>query len=359
MQQTQRKPETERDIEMIPVSFEANDAIPHAPLPLPKVWWKRLLSGFNSDYISRQPHGEKLKLRHHIQFSLPFIILHLGCLGVLWVGASHVAVGLAFALYWVRMFGLTSFYHRYFSHRSFKTSRFMQFVFAVWGMTCIQRGPLWWASHHRHHHQASDQPDDMHSPIQKGFLQSHIGWITDPDNLITHYDRVKDLCKFPELVWINRYDWVVPSLYGISLLALGYALSIWAPQLHTNAGQIFVWGFFVSTMVLFHGTSTINSLSHVFGSKRYDTGDTSRNNALLAIITMGEGWHNNHHKFKGCVRQGFFWWEIDMSFYLLTVMSWFGLIYDLNPVPQKAYELARQSKSSPPANPVRPVTVSR
>lgn len=268
---------------------------------------------------------------------ISFAVTHLGCLAVIWVGTSWTAVILAVALYFIRMFAITGFYHRYFSHRTFKTSRFMQAIFAIWGLTALQRGPLWWAAHHRHHHRASDQPDDVHSPLQRGFWWSHMGWVTSTPNMPTRYERVPDLAKFPELRFLNRFDWLVPLIMAATLYVAGDWLQAAYPQLGTSGPQLLVWGFFISSVLLFHGTFTINSLAHQWGTRRYDTPDGSRNNLFLALITMGEGWHNNHHQYKASVRQGFFWWEIDITYYLLCVMSWFGLIYDLKPVPDSVY----------------------
>lgn len=276
----------------------------------------------------------------------PFIFLHLGCLAVIWVGFSWFAAAAAVVLYAIRMFAITAFYHRYFSHRAYKTSRFMQFVFAVIGNTAMQRGALWWAANHRHHHQHSDEEVDVHSPKQHGFLWSHIGWITSPRNFPTNYDRIKDFAKNPELVFLNRHDMVIPLIYGALLWLVGWLLEMYVPSLGTTGGQLFVYGFFISTVALMHGTFFINSLAHVFGGRRFKTTDTSRNSLLLALITLGEGWHNNHHHYMHSARQGFYWWEVDFSFYAIKMLSWMGLVWDVRPVPAKIYEEARiQAKS--------------
>jgi len=235
----------------------------------------------------------------------PFVLLHLSCLLVFVVGWSWTAVGVALALYVLRMFAITGFYHRYFSHRAFKTNRFWQFLFAVAGNASAQRGPLWWAAHHRHHHRFADQEADIHSPSLHGFLWSHVDWITSRRNFPTRKPYVEDWLKFPELVWINRFDTVIPFILALSLFALGEMLAKTQRQLNTDGGQMFVWGFLISTVALFHGTFTINSLDHMIGNRRYDTPDTSRNNAVLALITWGEGWHNNHHHYAISARQGF------------------------------------------------------
>ena len=259
--------------------------------------------------------------------------MHVGCLAVIWVGVSRAALGVAIALYAIRMFAITAFYHRYFSHRTFRTSRPVQFLFALIAASSVQRGPLWWAAHHRNHHRHADTLGDPHSPTRSGFLRSHVGWFLTPRNFLTDLARVPDFASFPELRWLDRYDIVVPAALAIGLFALGTLLDRTAPALGTNGAQMLVWGFLVSTVVLFHATFTINSLAHRFGSRRYATRDDSRNNPLLALITFGEGWHNNHHFFPGSARQGFHWWEIDLTWYLLNALAAFGLVRDMKPVP--------------------------
>lgn len=275
---------------------------------------------------------------------IPFIILHAGCFGVIWVGASAFAVWAAVALYVVRMFAVTGIYHRYFSHKTYSTSRIGQFLLALWGATTVQRGALWWAYHHRHHHQHSDDPEDAHSPHVHGFLWSHIGWITSRRNFPTDYSKVKDLAKFPELVWLNRFDTVVPFLFALGMFGLGMLLERYAPGLGTNGWQMLVWGFFISTTALFHGTSCINSMAHLMGRRRFNTSDDSRNSFILAIICLGEGWHNNHHRYQSSTRNGFYWWEIDLTYYGLKMLSWTGLIWGLKPVPKSVLEEAEREE---------------
>ena len=265
--------------------------------------------------------------------TLPFILMHAACLFVFVVGVSPVALLVCAALYFIRMFAITGFYHRYFSHKSFKTSRVGQFVFGVLGSSAVQRGPIWWAAHHRDHHQYSDKPEDAHSPIQHGFVRAHMSWFLSKKGFAPDLKRVRDLMKFAELRWLDRFDVVVPVLLAVGVFFLGVALQKFAPGLHTNGWQMLVWGFFVSTVLCSHGTYTINSLSHVFGKQRYKTGDSSRNNWFLALITLGEGWHNNHHHYPSSTRQGFYWWEVDITYYMLKVMSWLGIVWDLKPVP--------------------------
>ena len=258
---------------------------------------------------------------------LPFVGVHAMCLGVIWVGWSWTAVGVAAGLYAVRMFAITAFYHRYFSHRTYVTSRAWQFVFALLGASAAQRGPLWWAAHHRKHHRHSDTTDDVHSPRQHGFWWAHMGWITAPGNFPTDLSQVPDLAKYPELRLLDRYDVVVPAALAGGLL--------WA-----GGWQLLIWGFFVSTVVLFHCTCFINSLAHQLGRRRYPTTDDSRNSLLLALICFGEGWHNNHHWYPGAARQGFRWWEIDLTYYGLWVLERFRIVRNLRPVPERVLRAA-------------------
>ncbi|NET57839.1 MAG: acyl-CoA desaturase [Symploca sp. SIO2E6] len=283
--------------------------------------------------------------------TLPFVIIHLLCLTVFWVGFSPIALISAVVLYAVRMFAITGFYHRYFSHRTFRTTRFWQFIFALLGNSAAQRGPLWWASYHRLHHKHSDTSADSHSPKVHGFWWSHLGWITTRSTFNTPIEEVKDLAKFPELRFLDRFPSLVPLLLAIIIYLLGWILNQGFPSLGTNGLQLLVWGFLISTVVLYHSTFMINSLAHVWGTRRYATNDDSRNNFFLALITFGEGWHNNHHTFPQSVRQGLFWWEIDITYYVLKLMSWLGIISDLKYVqPQRvrSYKLLDANIKSNP-----------
>jgi stearoyl-CoA desaturase (delta-9 desaturase) len=273
--------------------------------------------------------------------AVPFIALHLACFAVIRVGASATAVGVALALYALRMFALTAFYHRYFAHKAFRTSRPVQFVFASIGAMCVQRGPLWWAAHHRNHHRHADTERDPHSPQHRPFLWSHMGWFLTPRAFPTDWSAIADVAKFPELRFLDRYDVFMPTLLAVSLYAFGAYLRVAHPSLGTNGPQLFVWGFCISTAALFHATFMINSLAHRFGSRRFATRDSSRNNWLLALLTFGEGWHNNHHRFPGSARQGLRWWEIDLTWYVLRLMAAAGLVRDLKPMPAWVAEAGR------------------
>ncbi len=272
---------------------------------------------------------------------LPFIGIHLACFGVFWVGISWFAVVFALGLYATRMFAITGFYHRYFSHKAFRTTRAFQFVLAVLGASAVQRGPLWWASHHRHHHINSDALEDAHSPVQHGFLWSHFGWFLANKNFATDSNRVKEFSKYFELRCLDRFDAIVPLILAIAIYMLGAWMETAYPQFNTNGLQLLIWGFAISTVLLYHATFTVNSLAHIWGKRRYATKDHSRNNLWIAIVTMGEGWHNNHHHYPGSARQGFYWWEIDFTYYGLKVLAALGLIWDLRTVPADIRELRK------------------
>lgn len=266
-----------------------------------------------------------------------FWLVHASCFLAIWVGVSPVALIVCALLYIVRMFAITGGYHRYFSHRSYKTSRPFQFFLAFLGMTAAQKGPIWWASHHRHHHKHSDTPEDIHSPIVSGIYYAHIGWVLSSQFLHTRYELVKDLLAFKELKWLEKLHILPPFLLAIGVFFFGYFLGMYYPQFGTNGLQMLVWGFFISTVLVYHGTFCINSFTHLIGKKRFNTTDSSRNNLILALITLGEGWHNNHHRYPGSEAQGMYWWEIDVSHYILKVLSWFGLVWDIRRYPERLY----------------------
>jgi stearoyl-CoA desaturase (delta-9 desaturase) len=255
--------------------------------------------------------------------SIPFFLIHLAAVvGVAVLGFSWKGLLLAVVLYYVRMFGVTAGYHRYFSHRAFRVSRLGQLLLALLATSSAQKGVLWWASHHRHHHKRSDLPGDVHSAKLQGFWWSHVGWILSTKYEGTDDGKVKDLAQYPELRWLERWHLVPPIVLGVALFLVG---GWWG----------LVWGMFVSTTLLWHGTFTINSLTHLFGRRRYATTDNSRNSFLLALVTMGEGWHNNHHYYQRSVNQGFFWWEIDPTYYVLRALAAVGLVWDLHTPPAR------------------------
>jgi stearoyl-CoA desaturase (delta-9 desaturase) len=254
--------------------------------------------------------------------SIPFIFVHLWAVWAVFHTGFHWRLAMAALIsYYVRMAGVTIAYHRYFSHRAFKTSRLFQFVLAFWAEASLQKGVLWWASNHRHHHKYSDQPEDVHSPRQRGFWYSQIGWILSDKYTVTDFDRIKDFAKYPELRWLNKYHLVPPLLMGAVVWAIwGY--------------DVFLWAGIIGTAVLWHGTFFVNSLTHLFGRRRYLTTDDSRNSFLVALITCGEGWHNNHHFYQSTANAGWHWWQIDLSYYVIKVLQTVGLIWEVRLPPK-------------------------
>ncbi|HSR68151.1 MAG TPA: acyl-CoA desaturase [Acidobacteriota bacterium] len=252
--------------------------------------------------------------------AIPFVLVHLACLGAIWTGVTWESVAIMFSFYFLRMWAITAGFHRYFSHKTFQTSRVAQFILAFLGQCAAQKGTIWWAAQHRRHHKYSDMPEDIHSPAQHGFFFSHVGWIFSKKRGKADYSRCKDLTKYPELVWLDRFQ-NLPALF-MALAALW--IGGW-PGLTV--------GFFWSTVLLYHATFCINSLAHVHGKQRYVTGDDSRNNWWLALMTMGEGWHNNHHYYQSSTAQGFRWYEVDFTYYVLKVLSWTGVVWGLRKPP--------------------------
>lgn len=284
--------------------------------------------------------GEKCVLMNKIIFTL----IHLGCFCALWSGVSAVAVAACLGFYLVRMFAITAGYHRYFSHRSYKTSRWFQFLLAVTGASAAQRGPLWWAANHRHHHMFSDTEHDLHSPGLKGIWWAHAGWVLSPTADESDPEAVKDLAVFPELLLVERYHFLPPLIFLFSTYFLGVFLNRSFPALGTSGMQMATWGALMSTVLLYHATFCINSLAHLIGRRRFDTADESKNSFILSVITLGEGWHNNHHRYPGSERQGFFWWELDISHYVLKLLSLVGIVWDLRSPPARIYQEAERAR---------------
>jgi stearoyl-CoA desaturase (delta-9 desaturase) len=306
--------------------------------------WSRMATWFDNTRHTSETADAARKM--DLVRLAPFLILHGACLAVLWVGWSWIAVAVAVGFYLLRALFVTAFYHRYFSHKSYRTSRPAQLLFAVLGNTAVQRGVLWWAAHHRQHHRTSDQEGDPHSPRHHSFYWSHLGWITAPENFPTNLRLIPDLARYPELRWLDRFDTLVPILCAAGMFGLGTYLETSAPGLGTSGPQMLVWGFFVSTVILFHVTGMVNSVAHVFGKRRFPSGDDSRNNVLVALLALGEGWHNNHHFQPHSARQGFYWWEIDVTFYFLKVLQWLGVIWDLRMVSPEVLEQARKADAA-------------
>ncbi len=294
---------------------------------------------------------EQLEFRNKpvTKSAIVFIIIHLIPLLALFTGVTAYDWTVCVLFYFFRMFWITGGYHRYFAHNAYSTSRVFQFIIAFFAQTSLQKGALWWAAHHRIHHATSDTVKDPHSMKLYGFWYSHLGWILGPDYKETETGLIQDFAKYPELRWLNKYHAVPPIILAIVIYILGGfvnhigdASSFLGYEFFTRgATSSLLIGFFLSTVVLYHGTFSINSIMHKVGNKRYETGDESKNSFILALVTLGEGWHNNHHYYQVAARQGFFWWEIDITFYILKILSWLGIVWDLKGVPTNV----RDSKS--------------
>lgn len=261
-----------------------------------------------------------------------FIILHLACVTAFFTEISGFALILCGASYLIQMVGITVGYHRLFSHRSFKTSRWFQFILACLGCSAAQSGPSWWVARHRHHHRASDTKEDVHSPVAHGFWWSHSGWILSTDSDGTDTDAVKDLRRYPEIRWLDRNFWVPPLVLAVLCLLL-------------DGWSGLIWGFLIATVLTHHATFTVNSVCHMWGRQRYATGDASRNNWFVALITLGEGWHNNHHHYQSSARQGVRWWEIDVSYYLIRLLWCFRCVWQVR-TPPRAKAIAVSSATA-------------
>jgi stearoyl-CoA desaturase (delta-9 desaturase) len=267
--------------------------------------------------------------RTHVVSRTVYWGIHAAALLVFTVGAPLEAVALCVATYAIRVFGITGGYHRYFAHKSFKTGRVFQFVLAWLACSATQKGPLWWAGTHRRHHRYADAPGDPHSP-REGFYYAHQGWVFDDRWEGTPVEAMREFTQYPELVWLNKYHFVPPLVLALLCYAIGGFAGL-------------VWGFAVSTTLLWHATYSVNSVSHVFGRRRYETDDTSRNNWLIALLTFGEGWHNNHHHYQASARNGFRWWELDVTWYVLRALAAVGLIWDLREPPASVLSGGRES----------------
>lgn len=276
-----------------------------------------------------------------------FVALHLSCALLFWTGTSPVAVGACLLFYGLRIFGLSAGYHRYFSHLSFKTGRARQFFLAFLGAMAYQKGPLWWVAHHRHHHLHADREDDVHSPLKRGFWWAHCGWIFSLKHRGTNERLVPDLRKYRELRLLDDFYMLPPLMLAVSTYLLGATLERLAPETHTSGLQMLTWGFFVSTVLVHHSTYSANSIGHLFGSRRFNTRDGSHNNFIVALLTFGDGWHNNHHHYPASARHGFYWWEIDITHCVLKCLSWFGVVWGLKPPPERIYEQALMKKAVP------------
>lgn len=265
---------------------------------------------------------------------LPFILLHLGVAFVFWTGFSWTALAALVITYSLRILAITAGFYRYFSHRTFRTSRPFQFVLAWLGTSAAQKGPLWWTAHHHKH---ADTDKNVLSPVQRSFGWSHVGWILSNSFKDTNYEMVKDLKKVPELKLLNKYHLIPPIQLAIGTFVTGELLNYYFPSLGTSGFQLLIYGFIISTVLLYCSTFTVNSLAHVFGKRRFETTNNSRNNWFISLITLGEGWYNNQHRSPSSERQAFYWWEFDFSHYALKVLSWFNIVRDLRVPPKRVF----------------------
>lgn len=258
----------------------------------------------------------------------PLIAVHLALGAIPFVEFTIWSVVAIVVVTRITGLGVTAGLHRYFSHHSYKTSRGFQFLLAVAGCTALQKGPLWWAIHHRLHHKHSDTPNDPHSPVVEGFLHGHIGWLFTQDLMRPDERIVHDLAKYRELVWLDRL-WMIP---GLLMAAACFAVLGW---------NGLIYGYCLSVVIIFQGTFAVNSIGHLYGRQRFETGDGSRNNMVLGYLAMGDGWHNNHHRAPYSARHGFAWYELDMTYKFIQLLAWLGIVWD---VKQPREELLRGVK---------------
>ena len=274
-----------------------------------------------------------------------FIYLHAGCLLVFWTGISWTALAVCLGFYCLRIFAVSAGYHRYVAHRSYKTGRVFQFLLALVGSFSNQKGPLWWAAHHRYHHAHADREDDIHSPGQHGFWWAHCGWIFSMAYRRADERLVSTFIQYRELQLLDRFYLVPPLTAATLMFLIGFALQRIKPELHTSGLQMMAWGFFISTVLVHHAIYSANSIGHLFGSRRFESSDQSRNNIFVALLTFGDGWHNNHHYYQRSARHGFYWWEVDLTLYILKALSYLGIVWDLQTPPQRIFAETASSKT--------------
>ena len=282
-------------------------------------------------------------------------ILLLGVAGwQVWNEALHLRDLVILAvLYLLTTFGVTVGLHRLFTHRSFKTGPRTRFVWAVLGSMAIEGPIISWVSDHRKHHACSDQQGDPHSPhvdhgegvsgALRGLFHAHVGWLFIHTQRGSKERFAPDLLRDPIVSFVNRtfFFWAILGL--LIPFALGYALG----GTLTAALTALLWGGAVRVFLLHHATYSINSICHVFGTSPYETGDHSRNVALLALPTMGEAWHNNHHAFPSSARHGLRAWELDPSAAVINGMEKLGLAWDVVRVEPEREQQLRRSTNSP------------
>ena len=247
--------------------------------------------------------------------TIVLILLHIGAVAALFMFSWRVFAASVF-LYWMTVgLGISMGYHRLHTHRSYQIPRFLEYFFAVCGSMTLEGGPIFWVATHRLHHQKSDLPGDPHSP-RDGAWWSHIGWIllgeTNHNNTRVLSKYAPDLAKDQFYVWLNNYHWVPLTILGGVLYAIGGL-------------PLFLWGGCLRVVVGLHSTWLVNSATHMWGRRRFETRDDSRNSWWVALLTFGEGWHNNHHAHPTSARHGLAWYEIDHSWILISIFKFFGI----------------------------------
>ena len=283
------------------------------------------------------PRPAATRRTRHLKFTMPFVLVHVSCLLVFFVGVSWFALAFSALVYMVRGVGITGFYHRKLSHHAFKTSRTVQFIGAWCGTMAAQGGPLWWVAHHRRHHHTSDLEGDLHSPTVHNLRTAHYGWLMEPSADPTHLDDVQDLAKYPELRWLDNNAAVPLLALAVSTWLAGILFGRVMPWTNTDGPQLMVWSFLIGTVAIWHATFAINSFCHRFGKHPHDTADASTNNWLFGILALGEGWHNNHHTFPGSARQGYSRAQVDFTHGVIRMLERLKLAGDLHPVPDRLW----------------------
>lgn len=257
------------------------------------------------------------------------ILFHLSVVLVFISGYSFTALITFLILYLARLFVITGFYHRYYSHQSYQTSRWLQFILTLIGTSAGQQGPLSWATSHITHHQHADTRGDPHSPVLTSGLYAHIGWLMQKDALPTNDKLVKPFLKFPEIVFLDRYHYLGTTGLIISLALLGTFLSTHHPELGTSALQLVSWGFILSTLLILHGACLVNSVAHLYGYRRFRTTDNSHNVWWLFPLTLGDNWHNNHHHTPRSASFSYAWWEVDIIYLCILLLEKSGLVWNV------------------------------
>jgi fatty-acid desaturase len=264
-----------------------------------------------SEHVIQLPNGNKMNW----PTSVVLVLFHIGAIAALFMFSWRNLL-ISMALYWMTIgWGISLGYHRLHTHRSYKCPLWMEYFFAVCGALTLEGGPIFWVATHRIHHQKSDQPGDPHSP-HEGAWWAHIGWIlfgeTNHNNTRLMSKYAPDLAKHKFYIWLNNWHWVPMVALGVILLVIG-------------GFPLLCWGVFLRVVLGLHSTWLVNSATHMWGKRRFATKDDSRNNWWVALLTFGEGWHNNHHAHPTSARHGLAWYEFDISWITMKLMMALGL----------------------------------